>query len=162
MNNREFCDNQTFTSFYWLYYGFPYQGLILSIISTRIDMILCGVAVFVLATFLHHLFCFAICLNHFGSSCCVSFVVADTGFEIPDKFVIGYALDYNEYFRDLNVSFIMTGTCSKLNFIAKLSFYFCLFREYNCLAWCLYCCIWYIMMNGSFLLLTCIYFRWYS
>uniref|UniRef100_A0A7N9CGN3 Hypoxanthine phosphoribosyltransferase n=1 Tax=Macaca fascicularis TaxID=9541 RepID=A0A7N9CGN3_MACFA len=26
------------------------------------------------------------------------------GFEIPDKFVVGYALDYNEYFRDLNVS----------------------------------------------------------
>lgn len=24
------------------------------------------------------------------------------GFEIPDKFVVGYALDYNEYFRDLN------------------------------------------------------------
>jgi len=23
------------------------------------------------------------------------------GFEIPDKFVVGYALDYNEYFRDL-------------------------------------------------------------
>ncbi|KAG5194008.1 hypothetical protein JEQ12_020369 [Ovis aries] len=25
------------------------------------------------------------------------------GFEIPDKFVVGYALDYNEYFRDLNI-----------------------------------------------------------
>ncbi|XP_059975761.1 hypoxanthine-guanine phosphoribosyltransferase-like [Mesoplodon densirostris] len=24
------------------------------------------------------------------------------GFEIPDKFVVGYALDYNKYFRDLN------------------------------------------------------------
>ncbi|XP_052796703.1 hypoxanthine-guanine phosphoribosyltransferase-like [Mya arenaria] len=24
------------------------------------------------------------------------------GFEIPDAFVVGYALDYNEYFRDLN------------------------------------------------------------
>jgi len=24
-----------------------------------------------------------------------------TGFEVPDKFLIGYALDYNEYFRDL-------------------------------------------------------------
>ncbi len=23
------------------------------------------------------------------------------GFEIPDNFVVGYALDYNEYFRDL-------------------------------------------------------------
>lgn len=31
--------------------------------------------------------------------------ISDTGFEIPDKFVVGYALDYNEYFRDLNVSF---------------------------------------------------------
>ncbi|XP_065186425.1 hypoxanthine-guanine phosphoribosyltransferase-like [Sycon ciliatum] len=24
------------------------------------------------------------------------------GFEVPDKFVVGYALDYNEYFRDLH------------------------------------------------------------
>ncbi|RXG57231.1 hypothetical protein Avbf_13520 [Armadillidium vulgare] len=28
------------------------------------------------------------------------------GFEIPDKFVIGYALDYNEYFRDLNLKYL--------------------------------------------------------
>ncbi|KAH0627520.1 hypothetical protein JD844_003317 [Phrynosoma platyrhinos] len=26
----------------------------------------------------------------------------DYGFEIPNLFVVGYALDYNEYFRDLN------------------------------------------------------------
>lgn len=25
---------------------------------------------------------------------------------MPDKFVVGYALDYNEYFRDLNVSIL--------------------------------------------------------
>lgn len=29
---------------------------------------------------------------------------SDAGFEIPNLFVVGYALDYNEYFRDLNVS----------------------------------------------------------
>ncbi|XP_063132331.1 phosphoribosyltransferase domain-containing protein 1 isoform X7 [Rattus norvegicus] len=29
-------------------------------------------------------------------------LVLDAGFEIPDVFVVGYALDYNEYFRDLN------------------------------------------------------------
>lgn len=32
------------------------------------------------------------------------FVLVDVGFEIPNHFVVGYALDYNEYFRDLNVS----------------------------------------------------------
>lgn len=32
------------------------------------------------------------------------FVLLDVGFEIPNHFVVGYALDYNEYFRDLNVS----------------------------------------------------------
>ena len=31
-------------------------------------------------------------------------VSPDAGFIVPDKFVVGYALDYNEYFRDLNVS----------------------------------------------------------
>lgn len=25
------------------------------------------------------------------------------GFEVPDHFIVGYALDYNEYFRDLEV-----------------------------------------------------------
>lgn len=43
---------------------------------------------------------------------CVCFT--DIGFEIPDKFVVGYALDYNEYFRDLNVSTYectLTVTC---------------------------------------------------
>ncbi len=32
------------------------------------------------------------------------FALIDVGFEIPNCFVVGYALDYNEYFRDLNVS----------------------------------------------------------
>lgn len=26
------------------------------------------------------------------------------GFEVPNHFLVGYALDYNEYFRDLKVS----------------------------------------------------------
>ena len=30
--------------------------------------------------------------------------LSDIGFEIPDEFVVGYALDYNEHFRDLSVS----------------------------------------------------------
>ena len=29
---------------------------------------------------------------------------SDTGFEVPNEFLVGYALDYNKYFRDLNVS----------------------------------------------------------
>lgn len=32
------------------------------------------------------------------------FLISDTGFEVPDAFLVGYALDYNEYFRDLSVS----------------------------------------------------------
>uniref|UniRef100_A0A3Q3G1R9 Phosphoribosyl transferase domain containing 1b n=1 Tax=Labrus bergylta TaxID=56723 RepID=A0A3Q3G1R9_9LABR len=34
----------------------------------------------------------------YNSTCLPDYV----GFEIPDRFVVGYALDYNEYFRDLN------------------------------------------------------------
>uniref|UniRef100_A0A665T961 Phosphoribosyltransferase domain-containing protein 1 n=1 Tax=Echeneis naucrates TaxID=173247 RepID=A0A665T961_ECHNA len=33
-----------------------------------------------------------------NSACLPDYV----GFEIPNRFVVGYALDYNEYFRDLN------------------------------------------------------------
>lgn len=36
----------------------------------------------------------------------VFFFFQDFGFEVPDKFLVGYALDYNEYFRDLNVSIL--------------------------------------------------------
>ena len=47
----------------------------------------------------------------------------DAGFEIPDLFVVGYALDYNEYFRDLNVSFIsiylMNSTVVQFHFSFK-------------------------------------------
>lgn len=32
------------------------------------------------------------------------FMIIDIGFEIFDIFIVGYVLDYNEYFRDLNVS----------------------------------------------------------
>lgn len=51
-------------------------------------------------------------LNQKRPVVCVCFT--DIGFEIPDKFVVGYALDYNEYFRDLNVSTYectLTVTC---------------------------------------------------
>ncbi len=38
------------------------------------------------------------------SACQSVSAFTDVGFEIPNHFVVGYALDYNEYFRDLNVS----------------------------------------------------------
>lgn len=63
--------------------------------------------------------------------------LSDVGFEVPDKFVVGYALDYNEYFRDLNVSiknvYIMTKdvVCQKVTvnhyypeILMKLCFFF--------------------------------------
>lgn len=37
-----------------------------------------------------------------------SFLPDYVGFEIPDRFVVGYALDYNEYFRDLNHICVMS------------------------------------------------------
>uniref|UniRef100_A0A3Q3F465 Hypoxanthine phosphoribosyltransferase 1, like n=1 Tax=Labrus bergylta TaxID=56723 RepID=A0A3Q3F465_9LABR len=38
-------------------------------------------------------------MTHFAD---VSLFVSDIGFEVPDAFLVGYALDYNEYFRDLS------------------------------------------------------------
>ncbi|CEP12887.1 hypothetical protein [Parasitella parasitica] len=35
------------------------------------------------------------------------------GFAIPDEFVVGYALDYNEYFRDLNHICVISETGKK-------------------------------------------------
>ncbi|GAB1302775.1 Hypoxanthine-guanine phosphoribosyltransferase [Apodemus speciosus] len=43
------------------------------------------------------------------------------GFEIPDKFVVGYALDYNEYFRDLNSTFVSLAKLEKPNTKPKMS-----------------------------------------
>lgn len=40
------------------------------------------------------------------SQCLYIFFILDIGFEVPDAFLVGYALDYNEYFRDLSVSFL--------------------------------------------------------
>lgn len=42
--------------------------------------------------------------------------IPDVGFEIANRFVVGYALDYNEYFRDLNVRLPLStfGTLSVL------------------------------------------------
>lgn len=37
---------------------------------------------------------------------CIYVWILDIGFEVPDAFLVGYALDYNEYFRDLSVSVI--------------------------------------------------------
>ena len=37
----------------------------------------------------------------------VCIFISDIGFEVPDSFLVGYALDYNEYFRDLSVSLLV-------------------------------------------------------
>ncbi|XP_025094267.1 hypoxanthine-guanine phosphoribosyltransferase-like isoform X2 [Pomacea canaliculata] len=41
------------------------------------------------------------------------------GFEIPDLFVVGYALDYNEYFRDLNHIGVISETGKKKYAVKK-------------------------------------------
>lgn len=42
-------------------------------------------------------------MTHIGA---VYIFISDIGFEVPDAFLVGYALDYNEYFRDLSVSLL--------------------------------------------------------
>jgi len=43
------------------------------------------------------------------------------GFEVPDHFVIGYALDFNEHFRDLNHICILNETGKKKYAVKKAS-----------------------------------------
>uniref|UniRef100_A0A3B4G131 Hypoxanthine-guanine phosphoribosyltransferase-like n=1 Tax=Pundamilia nyererei TaxID=303518 RepID=A0A3B4G131_9CICH len=45
-----------------------------------------------------------------GNICLCHFVLSDVGFEIPNRFVVGYALDYNEYFRDLSHICVISDT----------------------------------------------------
>ena len=48
------------------------------------------------------------------------------GFAIPDAFVVGYALDYNEYFRDLDHICVISVSCYEflLLLLSLLSFFF--------------------------------------
>uniref|UniRef100_A0A8C4HCM0 Phosphoribosyltransferase domain-containing protein n=1 Tax=Dicentrarchus labrax TaxID=13489 RepID=A0A8C4HCM0_DICLA len=52
-----------------------------------------------LSEFLKVLFAFAFYTTHIVG---VYIFISDIGFEVPDAFLVGYALDYNEYFRDLS------------------------------------------------------------
>ena len=40
-----------------------------------------------------------------------SFIFADSGFDIPNRFVVGYAIDYNERFRELSVGIESGQSC---------------------------------------------------
>lgn len=74
-------------------------------------------------------------LNKSGYLTFVSvFALSDVGFEIPNRFVVGYALDYNEYFRDLNVSLTLQRAERKgwkrqegrVNIVNQRRHFFCL------------------------------------
>ena len=39
----------------------------------------------------------------------INFPAAYVGFNIPDKFVVGYCLDYNEFFRDMDHICVMNS-----------------------------------------------------
>uniref|UniRef100_A0A8C1U8W9 Hypoxanthine phosphoribosyltransferase n=1 Tax=Cyprinus carpio TaxID=7962 RepID=A0A8C1U8W9_CYPCA len=47
------------------------------------------------------------------------------GFEVPDKFLVGYALDYNEYFRDLSVSVLFCSVLTELCALHNLEYIEC-------------------------------------
>lgn len=53
----------------------------------------------------------------------------DVGFEVPNKFVVGYALDYNEYFRDLNVSEMWNMHFTTEGIDLKILFQFFIFKK---------------------------------
>ena len=58
------------------------------------------------------------------STDCALCILTDVGFEIPNRFVVGYALDYNEYFRDLNVCLLSSlCNCSLLLTVLTDDFY---------------------------------------
>ena len=41
-------------------------------------------------------------------------LLTDIGFNVPDKFIIGYNLDYNDYFRELNHVCVISDEAKKL------------------------------------------------
>jgi len=55
----------------------------------------------------------------------------DIGFAVPDAFVVGYAIDYNEHFRDLDVSpfclFVCLFVCFLVFTSSRFSFFLFLF-----------------------------------
>uniref|UniRef100_A0A4W6DSB1 Hypoxanthine phosphoribosyltransferase 1, like n=1 Tax=Lates calcarifer TaxID=8187 RepID=A0A4W6DSB1_LATCA len=68
--------------------------VIMNFTSTALKMEVVCVCVFSFS-FFFGLFC----MTHIGDVCVF---ISDIGFEVPDAFLVGYALDYNEYFRDLS------------------------------------------------------------
>lgn len=54
------------------------------------------------------------------------------GFSIPDEFVVGYALDYNEYFRDLDHICVISVSGQKKHVMESLvDIFFSFFQEHG-------------------------------
>ena len=51
------------------------------------------------------IFLYIFCILFYFVFVFLFFSFADVGFSVPDHFVVGYATDYNEYFRDLSVCY---------------------------------------------------------